>query len=40
MSPSHEDYYPTVVINALMKILRDPSLSMHHTAVIQVYSRL
>lgn len=35
MSPSHEDYYPTVVINALMKILRDPSLSTHHTAVIQ-----
>ncbi|CAG8528851.1 8861_t:CDS:10, partial [Acaulospora morrowiae] len=35
MGPSSEDYYPTVVINALMKILRDPSLSAHHTAVIQ-----
>ncbi|KNC98625.1 uncharacterized protein SPPG_06307 [Spizellomyces punctatus DAOM BR117] len=35
MSPSAEDYYPTVAINALMKILRDPSLSIHHTAVIQ-----
>lgn len=35
MSPSHEDYYPTVVINALMKILKDPSLATHHTSVIQ-----
>lgn len=35
MSPSNEEYYPTVVINTLMKILRDPSLSSHHTAVIQ-----
>lgn len=35
MEPSSEDYYPTVVINALMKILRDSSLSAHHTAVIQ-----
>ncbi|TPX38402.1 hypothetical protein SeMB42_g06762 [Synchytrium endobioticum] len=30
-----EDYYPAVAINALMRILRDPSLSPHHTAVIQ-----
>lgn len=35
MSPSNEEYYPTVVINTLIKILRDPSLSSHHTAVIQ-----
>lgn len=35
MSPASDDYYPTVAIAALMKILRDPSLSMHHTAVIQ-----
>ena len=35
MSPSSEDYYPTVVITALMKIMRDPSLSAHHMAVIQ-----
>ncbi|RKO90751.1 armadillo-type protein, partial [Blyttiomyces helicus] len=33
--PSSEDYYPTVVVNALMKVLRDPSLSVHHTAVVQ-----
>ncbi|KAJ3215347.1 phosphatidylinositol kinase- protein kinase tor1 [Dinochytrium kinnereticum] len=35
LSPSSEEYYPTVAINALMKILRDTSLSVHHTAVIQ-----
>lgn len=35
MSPTNEEYYPTVVINTLMKILRDSSLSSHHTAVIQ-----
>ena len=35
MTPSHVDYYPTVVITALMRILRDPSLSIHHNGVIQ-----
>ncbi|EXX76507.1 Tor2p [Rhizophagus irregularis DAOM 197198w] len=35
LGPSSEDYYPTVVINALMKILRDSSLNAHHTAVIE-----
>lgn len=35
ISPSNDEYYPTVVISTLMKILRDPSLSTHHTAVIQ-----
>ncbi|KAJ3290058.1 phosphatidylinositol kinase- protein kinase tor1 [Borealophlyctis nickersoniae] len=35
MGPSSDDYYPTVAVGALMKILRDPSLSVHHTAVIQ-----
>ncbi|KAJ3106200.1 phosphatidylinositol kinase- protein kinase tor1 [Phlyctochytrium planicorne] len=35
LSPSSEEYYPTVAINALMRILRDTSLSVHHTAVIQ-----
>ncbi|SCV00133.1 LAMI_0G03092g1_1 [Lachancea mirantina] len=34
-SPSNEEYYPTVVIATLMKILKDPSLSNHHTSVIQ-----
>jgi len=35
LNPSSEEYYPTVAINALMRILRDPSLSVHHTAVVQ-----
>jgi len=35
LTPSSEDFYPTVAIAALMKILRDPSLSTHHTAVVQ-----
>ncbi|KAJ3103710.1 phosphatidylinositol kinase- protein kinase tor1 [Phlyctochytrium bullatum] len=35
LSPSSDEYYPTVAINALMRILRDSSLSVHHTAVIQ-----
>lgn len=35
MSPSHDEYYPTVAINNLMKILKDPSLSTHHNKVIQ-----
>jgi len=30
-----EEYYPTVVMGALMQILKDPSLTTHHTAVIQ-----
>lgn len=35
VSPSHDEYYPTVVIHTLMKLLKDPSLGAHHTAVIQ-----
>jgi FKBP12-rapamycin complex-associated protein len=35
MGPSAEEYYPTVVISTLMSILKDQSLSTHHTAVIQ-----
>jgi len=35
IGPSHEDYYPTVAIHSLMKILRDQSLNIHHTSVIQ-----
>ncbi|KAJ3083065.1 phosphatidylinositol kinase- protein kinase tor1 [Rhizoclosmatium hyalinum] len=34
-SPSSDDYYPTVVLNALTKILRDNSLGGYHTAVVQ-----
>jgi FKBP12-rapamycin complex-associated protein len=36
LSPSSEDYYPTITIAALMRILKDPSLSIHHTTVIHV----
>ncbi|CAB40167.2 TORC1 serine/threonine protein kinase Tor2 [Schizosaccharomyces pombe] len=35
IGPSSDEYYPTVVITALMSILKDPSLTIHHTAVIQ-----
>lgn len=35
LSPSSEEYYPTAAISALMRILRDSSLNVHHTAVIQ-----
>ncbi|KXS11006.1 FAT-domain-containing protein [Gonapodya prolifera JEL478] len=35
ISPSSEEYYPTVAISSLMRILKDPSLSVHHTAVVQ-----
>lgn len=30
-----EEYYPAVAISTLMKILRDPNLSQHHTNVVQ-----
>ncbi|CAM6130085.1 unnamed protein product [Calypogeia fissa] len=29
-----EEYYPTVAINALMRVLRDPSLSTYHLKVV------
>ncbi|KAL0486430.1 phosphatidylinositol kinase-related protein kinase TOR [Acrasis kona] len=35
MSPSSEEYYPTVAFTALIRILNDPSLKLHHMAVIQ-----
>jgi FKBP12-rapamycin complex-associated protein len=35
MTPSDEDFYPTVAIQALMRIFRDPNLSAHHHMVIQ-----
>jgi FKBP12-rapamycin complex-associated protein len=34
-SPTNEDYFPTVVIKTLIKILKDASLSTHHLLVIQ-----
>ena len=36
MGSSHlEEFYPAVAISALMRIMRDQSLSTHHTTVIQ-----
>lgn len=35
LTPSSKEYYPTVVINALLQILKDPSLSQHHALVIE-----
>ncbi|GIL44136.1 hypothetical protein Vafri_1666 [Volvox africanus] len=32
---SSEDYYPTVAINALIRVLRDPALASQHLAVIR-----
>src|SRR5262245_57789362 len=34
LAPSSEHYYPTVAINALVKILRDPTLSAYHNGAI------
>jgi serine/threonine-protein kinase mTOR len=34
LTPSSEEYAPTVVINSLMNMLRDPSLANHYSAVI------
>lgn len=35
LHPSHEDYYPTVAMQALIHILQDPSLSAYHNSVVQ-----
>jgi FKBP12-rapamycin complex-associated protein len=32
---SLEDFYPSVAISALMRIIRDPTLSQYHTEVVQ-----
>ena len=34
-STSLEDFYPAIAINSLMRILKDQSLSQHHTMAIQ-----
>ena len=30
-----EEFYPAVAISTLMRIIKDPSLSQHHTMVVQ-----
>ena len=32
-----EEFYPAVAIGTLMRIIRDPSLSQHHTMVVQAH---
>ncbi|GMM28463.1 phosphatidylinositol kinase-related protein kinase [Martiniozyma asiatica (nom. inval.)] len=43
-SPTNEDYFPTVVIKTLLKILKDPSFSTHHLLVakslMQIFKNL
>jgi FKBP12-rapamycin complex-associated protein len=44
LGPSSEDYYPTVVINALLKILKDPSLGQQYQhatqAIVNIFQAL
>ncbi|KAK7752244.1 phosphatidylinositol kinase-related protein kinase tor1 [Diatrype stigma] len=35
LTPSNKEYYPTVVINALLNVLKDPSLTGYHAGVIE-----
>ena len=34
VTPSNEEYYPTIVINTLMNLLKDSSLTQYHSQVI------
>lgn len=40
MSPANDEFYPSVVVHNLVKILQDPSLSSHHTNVVQTIIRV
>ncbi|KAI1846264.1 hypothetical protein JX266_007789 [Neoarthrinium moseri] len=35
LTPSNKEYFPTVVINALLHILKDQSLQQHHASVVE-----
>lgn len=35
VTPSNEEYYPTVVINTLMNMLKDNTLKSHHSSVVE-----
>mmetsp|Transcript_21493 Transcript_21493/g.52973 ORF Transcript_21493/g.52973 Transcript_21493/m.52973 type:complete len:3171 (+) Transcript_21493:99-9611(+) len=35
MTPGDEEFYPTVAIQALMRIFKDPALAVHHGMVMQ-----
>jgi FKBP12-rapamycin complex-associated protein len=38
--PSNEDYYPSVAISALIRILRDSTLATHHPSVSQAIMKI
>ena len=35
ITPSNEDYYPTVVVNTLMNMLKDDTLKQYHSGVVE-----
>jgi len=35
LTPVHEDFYPKLAMSALMRILKDGSLKVHHSSVTQ-----
>ena len=43
-TPNSEDYFPRVAVAALIKVLRDPSLAVHHSTathtIIQIFRGL
>lgn len=40
LSPSDKEYFPTVVINALLQILKDSSLMQHHAVVVEAITNI
>lgn len=40
LTPSSKEYFPTVVINALLQILKDPSLVQHHALVVEAIMQI
>ncbi|XP_064459506.1 serine/threonine-protein kinase mTOR-like [Ornithodoros turicata] len=37
---SLEDFYPAIAVSALMRVMRDPTLSQHHTIVVTALVRI
>ncbi|CAG8961215.1 hypothetical protein HYFRA_00013271 [Hymenoscyphus fraxineus] len=40
LTPSMKEYFPTVVINALLQILKDQSLVQHHAVVVEAIMQI
>ena len=40
LTPTHEEYYPRVTLSALMKILHDTTLDMHHPAATHAITHI